>query len=182
MKTSVRFCILTHGTRKSLNRFFCLGLLGASEDKIAVSNCQSLLFIEAQPAQRLLFQHLYRSSFIWGCNCYILKHFVENKCVKTFRTFTVFFFCRENYRSISTSTVSSVTETDMIRCRKTKIITKLIFFKTNSKCRPNKKNDPLLKKLFFIDIYIDESSCSLSVVLSHWFILCCLKTVVLEET
>ena len=57
-------------------RFSCLGLL---------SNCQSLLNIEAQ---ELLLQHLFL-----GCNC-IYKQFVETKkkCVQILRTSTVFFF------------------------------------------------------------------------------------------
>ena len=50
--------------------FFCLGLLVSTYDKIAVSNCQSLLYIEPQ---ELLLQHLF-----WAATMYIYKHFVEH--------------------------------------------------------------------------------------------------------
>ena len=56
-------------------RFVCLGLLVSFYDKIAISNCQSLLYIETQG---LLLQHLF------GCNCiyHVYKHFAETKKTK----------------------------------------------------------------------------------------------------
>ena len=83
-----------------LSEIFLSRLLVSSLDTIAVSNCPSLPYIDAQ---ELLLQHMFL-----GCNC-IYKHFVERKkqCIEILEHFLYSVFCHKNYSTrIWTESVS----------------------------------------------------------------------------